>query len=169
MKKLSSSNQKILKIIHLISASIWMTCVFILCILVFVFRQFDNWGEIYMYNKIFHLIDIKILTPAAVLTLLTGLIYSIFTNWGFFRHGWIIYKWVITLMIIVSGTFYLGPMVTKMLNIAKNKGLDALSDSYYIYGLYITELSSIIIGILLISACVFSIYKPWKKLTRRDR
>jgi hypothetical protein len=83
-----------------------------------------------MYNLAYHFIDMFILTLAAILTLLTGLIYSQFTKWGFFRHGWIVYKWIVTLLIIFTGTFYLGPMVTKLLEISDVKRIAALQDQY---------------------------------------
>ena len=87
-----------------------------------------------MYNLVYHFIDIFILTPVAVITLLTGLMYSLCTRWGFFQHGWIIYKWIITLFIIVTGTFYLGPMVEKLLEISAVKRITALQDQYYMQG-----------------------------------
>jgi uncharacterized membrane protein len=90
MKKLSVSQQKILKVIHLISMGIWLTGVIILTLLPIISRKITNGDELYMYNNIYHFIDMFILTPAAILTLITGIIYSVFTKWGFFRRGWII-------------------------------------------------------------------------------
>lgn len=119
-----------------------------------------------MYNVIFHFIDMYVLTPAAIVTLITGLIYSIFTKWGFIRHGWIIYKWVITLLLILVGTFYLGPMTTRILEIADIKRIAALHDQYYQQGGYIGIWAGIINSSLLITAVVFSTYKPWKNLKK---
>ena len=33
------------------------------------------------------------------------------TNWGFFRHRWITAKWVLTVLMVASGTFLMGPCV----------------------------------------------------------
>jgi len=118
MNKLTTSQQKILKSIHLISAGLWLSSVIILMLLPIIYRNITTGDELYMYNLVYYFIDMFILTPAAIFTLLTGLIYSLFTNWGFFRHGWLVYKWVVTLLIILIGTFYLGPLVTKSLEIA---------------------------------------------------
>jgi hypothetical protein len=119
-----------------------------------------------MYDCIYHFIDMKILTPAAVVTLITGLIYSIFTKWGFFKHGWLIYKWIITIAIIVTGTFYLGPMVSNMLDIVDIKRFAALEDPYYQSGLFTGMWASIINTTLLIIAVVVSVYKPWKNIRK---
>ena len=119
-----------------------------------------------MYNVIYHFIDMFVLTPAAVATLLTGLIYSIFTKWGFIKHGWIVYKWIVTLLLVIVGTFYLGPMVTKLLGIADVKRFAALQDQYYRHGGYIGIWAGIINSSLLIIAVIFSVYKPWKNLIK---
>jgi hypothetical protein len=119
-----------------------------------------------MYNLIYHFIDIKVLTPAAISTLLTGLIFSIFTKWGFFKHGWLIYKWLITVVIILTGTFYLGPMVTKILSITDINRIVFLKNPYYQMGTVIGLWASIVNTILLIIAVVVSVYKPWKNIKK---
>jgi uncharacterized membrane protein len=166
MKTLTRSQQKILKTIHLISAAIWMACVIIITLLPYISKNITNGDELYMYNRIFHFIDMKMVTPSAVMTLITGLIYSIFTKWGFFQHGWLIYKWVITLGLILAGTFYLGPMVTTMLEISDIKRIAALEDPYYLYGLALGSWVSILNTSLLIIAVIVSVYKPWKNIKK---
>ena len=63
--------------------------------------------ELYMFNYLYHFIDMYFVSVGASITFLTGLIYSVFTPWGFCRHGWLVYKWIVTVFIIVIGTFYL--------------------------------------------------------------
>lgn len=166
MKQLSISSQKLLKATHLIAAGVWLSCVVVLLLMPFIGRKIASGDELYMYNLIYQFIDIYILTPAAIVTLLTGLIYSLFTKWGFFKHGWLVYKWLATLVIIISGTFYLGPMVTKMLAIANLKRLESLQDSYYLQGVTIGIWAAIINTLLLIAAVFFSVYKPWKNFRK---
>jgi uncharacterized membrane protein len=166
MKTLNRSQQNFLKTIHLISASTWMTCIIVITLMPHIAKSITNGDELYMYNRIFHFIDMKMVTPAAVTTLITGLIYSIFTKWGFFKHGWLIYKWVITLGLILVGTFYLGPMVTNMLEISEIKRIAALEDPYYQYGLAVGSWVSILNTSLLIIAVIVSVYKPWKNVKK---
>lgn len=162
MKQLSMQNQKLLKTIHIIAAGIWLAGVVVLLILPLIGRRIESGDELYMYNLVYHFIDMKILTPAAVVTLFTGLIYSLFTRWGFFKHGWLIYKWIATLFIILTGTFYLGPMVTEMVEITQQERLRALENSYYNRGVTIGIWAAVINTALLIAAVWFSVYKPWK-------
>lgn len=166
MNKLTLSQQKALKTVHLISASLWLSNVISLLFLPIISRNIASGDQLYMYNVMYHFIDMFLLTPAAIITLTTGLIYSIFTKWGFFKHGWIIYKWVVTVLIIIIGTFYLGPMVTKLLEIADIKRIDALQDQYYLHGETIGLYAAIINSLLLIIAVIFSVYKPWKNIRK---
>ena len=135
MKKMTASQQKLLKTIHLVAIGVWLSCVILLTLLPLISSHVSNGDELYMYNVIYHFIDMDVLTPAAILTLVTGLVYSIFTKWGFFKHGWIIYKWIVTLGIIVVGTFYLGPMVENLLEISDLQRMAALENSYYNHGI----------------------------------
>jgi len=164
MKKMSAKSQKILKVIHITVAIIWLSNVLLLALLPIVESKITNGGELYMYNLIYHFIDMFVLTPAAIMTLFTGLIYSIFTNWGFFKHGWIVYKWVVTLAIIVAGTFYLGPMVTELLELSDIKRLSSLNDQIYIKGGIIGFWAAVMNSILLFLAVLLSIFKPWKNI-----
>ena len=166
MKKLTISQQKLLKAIHLVSVSLWLSSVVILMLLPIISKKITLGDELYMYNRAYHFIDMLILTPAAMLTLITGLIYSLFTKWGFFRHGWIVYKWFVTLFIIITGTVYLGPMVTKLLEISDVKRIAALQDQYYIQGEIIGQYAAIINSSLLIIAVFLSVYKPWKNVKK---
>ncbi len=150
MKKLSISGQKFLKVVHILAAGLWLSCVIVLLVIPLVAKRIGTGEELYMYNLIYHFIDMSILTPAAIATLVTGFVYSLFTNWGFFKHGWLVYKWLVTVAIIISGTFYLGPMITKMLAIADLKRLGALQDEYYLQGATIGVWAAIINALLLI-------------------
>ncbi|VFQ44415.1 hypothetical protein [Desulfoluna butyratoxydans] len=163
MKTMSRSQQNMLKAVHLIAAGLWLSSVIIIAVMPYVSKGISSGEALYMYNLIFHFIDMKILTPAAVVTLITGLLYSLFTRWGFFKHGWLIYKWAATLAIILSGTFYLGPMVTQSMVISELKGMAALQDPVYLHGLTVGAWAAGINTLLLGLAVVFSIYKPWKK------
>jgi len=166
MQKLTVAQQKFLKGVHLLVAGLWLSCVIVLGLLPILTSSLTAGDEIYMYNLAYHFIDFYILTPAAVVTLITGLVYSIFTKWGFFKHGWLIYKWVVTLAIIIVGTFYLGPLVGDLLTIADAKRAAALHDPYYIQGHAIGIIAAIINSTLLTLAVFFSIYKPWKNLKK---
>ena len=161
--KLNKNQQKILKTIHIIVAILWLSCVIVLTSLVYLSQHIQTGEALYMYTYIYHFIDMNILTPAAILTLLTGIIYSTFTQWGYKKHKWIMYKWVITLFIIMSGTFYLAPLTESVLAIVESKKMLALEDLKYLQSVSILFYAGIVNIFLLSSAAMVAVFKPWKK------
>ena len=96
MKKLSVRGQKWLKAVHIYSGCVWIGCATVLSVMpYFVHPESD--GELYGIQYTLDFIDLFILVPGAIGTFLTALIYSIWTNWGWFKHNWITVKWVICL------------------------------------------------------------------------
>lgn len=158
------SQQKLLKVFHVIASGLWLSCVIVLAALPIISISTASGDEVYMYNHAYHFIDMSILIPASIVTVSTGLCFSLFTKWGFVQHGWIIYKWIVTLFIVIAGTFYLGPMVTDLLEIANRERIEALQDPRYIQSQAIGTYAAIINASLLVVAVVVSVYKPWKNL-----
>ncbi|TCD48409.1 hypothetical protein [Chlorobium sp. N1] len=163
MLKLSAPQQKTLKSLHIITSGLWLSSVLLLALLPLVPIDEASGEGIYTYRLIFHFIDTYVLTAAAVLTLLTGLIYSMLTKWGFFRSGWLVYKWIVTLGLVLVGTFYLGPLSARLLEIAAEERLSALRDPAYTTGDAVLAAAALINTILLALAVLFSVFKPWNR------
>ncbi len=162
MKKLSVKGQKWLKCLHIYFAGVWVGCATVLTIMPFFINP-ENGSELYGIIATLDFIDVYILVPGAMGTFITALIYSIFTNWGWFKHNWIIVKWIICIFGIVFGTFWLGPWLSDNVYIAKDKGIEALSDSLYLSN----SKNSMIFGTFQACTVLFAVFisalKPWKK------
>jgi uncharacterized protein with FMN-binding domain len=93
--------------------------------------------------------------------ILTSFILGLFTEWGFVKHRWIIFKWIITLSMFALTWFGLGPAINGMTSIS-DAGLNtrAMSGEYLKF-----QRNAIIfcamemIAILLIF--FISVLKPW--------
>jgi hypothetical protein len=162
MKKLGVKGQRWLKSFHVYSGCVWAGCATALAVMQFAVRA-ENGGQLYGIVSTLDFIDLFILVPGAIGTFLTGLIYSIWTNWGWFKHNWITVKWVICIFGIVFGTFWLGPWLSEMAAIAREKGLDALTDPNYLGN----RQNSLIFGTFQAGTVIFAVFissiKPWKK------
>ncbi len=162
MKQLSATQKKWLKSIHLIAASVWITTGLIMFLVQFMNDDIKTGDQLHLMNQIIHFIDMKVLVPSAILCLLTGWMYSQFTKWGYFKHAWLIFKWIITVLIIVLGTIYSGPWIEKLVLISGEIGLDSLNDADYQW----YENSQNIMGVCmtgtLIVSIFISIFKPGK-------
>ena len=162
MLKMSSQAQKWLKSFHIYAACVWIGCATVLSI---VMLKIDpkSGAELYGVLSTLDFIDLYILVPGAMGILVSGLVYSVWTNWGWFKHKWIMVKWIICLSGIVFGTFWLGPWLSEMVEISQKLGLEALADDTYIKN----QQSFMILGtfqaLTIIFAAVISTLKPWRK------
>ena len=118
---------------------------------------------IYWVAKILEAIDMKILVPGAVGCLLTGIVYGVFTNWGFFKHKWLTVKWVLTLFMILFGTFYMGPLVKENVLIGKAI-IEGNGDvAQYWQNVMANAYAGLLQIVLLTVVTIVSVYKPWKR------
>ncbi|MDR2442617.1 MAG: DUF2269 family protein [Deltaproteobacteria bacterium] len=168
MPKLGKLGLRVLKIVHLILAGLWVGGAIGLNIMVFLFSSAESGGELYGYNIASKLVDDLLIIPGAMGCLVTGLLFSLFSNWGFFKHRWLAVKWVLTVFCILFGTFYLGPTVNDQPAISYAEGLGALADPTWIAN-RLTSLKGGAIQVFLILFMVaISVIKPWglrKKVT----
>ena len=65
-----------------------------------------NGDELYAFNAAIKLLDDFIIIPAAMGSLITGILLCWLTNWGFFKFNWIIFKLISTIAQILFGTFF---------------------------------------------------------------
>lgn len=169
MKKLGTTGMKWLKGIHLLAACCWVGGATALATLYFLKQGVDDGGVLYGINQSIHHVDMMVIViPGAFGCLLTGLVYGLFTRWGFFRHGWVLFKWVFTVGCILFGTFYLGVWETSVMEMSGTLGLDALKDPAYIAD----QAKHFYFGLLqlaILATMVFvSVFKPWKGRRKTD-
>ena len=148
----------------MIAVSCWIGGAVSLILLYPLKKGVPDGGVLYGINQSIHHVDIMVVViPGAFGCLITGLIYGIFTNWGFFKHKWMIFKWIVTVIAILFGTFYLGPWETAMMEISGEMGISALEDSSYLFN----ERMNLAFGALqcmtLMVTVFISIFKPWRK------
>lgn len=162
MKKLSTNGLRVLKVVHLICAILWIGSAVALNLLRYLVPVEDA-ASMYYLAKVLEAIDMQLLVPGAVGCLLTGIVYGVWTNFGFFKHRWLTVKWVLTLFMILLGTFCMGPLVKENVTIGK-----ALMEGVGDAGQYAANveanayLGALQLSLLMI-VLVISVWKPWKK------
>lgn len=162
MKKLSAKGQRWLKTVHIFFACLWIGGAFGL-ILMILFTNAEDGMELYGIHVSMEFIDYIIIAPGGIGSLLTGLVYSLFTNWGWFKHRWIIVKWCINLYGAILGTFWLGPWLNKMVDIVHSDGMDALTDIAYLYNKTMSLSFGFFQLLTMLFALYLSVHKPWKR------
>jgi hypothetical protein len=119
-------------------------------------------GELYGYNIACKFVDDFVVIPGAIGCLLTGLLICLLTQWGFFKHRWIIIKWVLTVFCILFGTFYLSNTVNEQPHLSADEGVMALANPDYVSN----HQDSLRGGLVQVVSIVFmfwlSVFKPLK-------
>lgn len=162
MRKLSPKGQRWLKGFHSLFACMWVGAALVLSVKQF-FVTPSNGGELYGITSTMDFIDVFIIIPGAIGVLLTGLVYSIWTNWGWFKHNWITVKWVICLYGVIFGTYPLGPWMSGLARLSKEKGIAALADPTYLHNRTMLYTFGTFQAATLIFAVFLTALKPWKK------
>ena len=163
MVKFRAKELRWLKGFHLIAVSCWVGGAVALTMLYFIKNGVVDGGVLYGINQSIHHVDMSVIViPCAFGCLLTGLLYSLLSNWGFFKHTWLIFKWIVTVVAILFGTFFLGPWETTMMGISGKLGMLSLSDSSYLYNEKMHIIFGTVQTLVLIITVFISVFKPWK-------
>ena len=161
MARIGSSGQRWLKSAHLVCAGLWVGGGVTLAAKQFFINPVDG-RELYGTLATMNFVDLFIIIPGATGCLVTGIIYSTFTHWGWFRHRWIIVKWIICLYGVVFGTYPLGPWLGEMVQIAGNAGMAALQDPVFLHNRSMSMIFGTFQAATIVFAFFISALKPWR-------
>jgi hypothetical protein len=100
-------------------------------------------------------LDRVVFPPAAIATLVTGIVLSVGTAWGLFRYWWIVVKLVLTVGVVVSGIVFVGAWTEEAIA-ATDAELAAAS--LWLIG------SAAVHALMLGAATVISVFKPWGRI-----
>jgi hypothetical protein len=108
-----------------------------------------------------------VIVPLAIASVVTGLIMSLGTKWGLFRHYWVLYSFIMTVVAAVVLVLHM-PDVSELANVAREGAADA--ESAHLLGrLRSGDLLHPTLGlVVLLTVQVLNIYKP-KGMTRYGR
>lgn len=160
MKTLNATGLKVLRTIHLLSAIGWAGAG--ICMLILLFNPpIGNADRMYMYSRVLKILDDYVIIPSANGIIITGVLYGIFTKWGFFRYRWLTVKWFITIFMLVSGTFIMGPCINENAKYMSELFYYVSSDSNMTANIITSLRWGIAQNILLLLVLILSVFKPW--------
>ena len=162
MKTINATGLKWLKTLHVLCAVVWIGCAFCMNVMKW-FIDPDGDDQMYMLALAILVTDNLLIYVGVFGCLLTGLIYGLWTKWGFFKHKWIAAKWMLALVMILIGTFVIGPAVKG--NVHELSGYVDNPQQYY-DNAAVSSLWGLIQICLLLIAVFISVFKPWKNKKR---
>ena len=161
MQTLKKQCLKILKMVHLLFVVMWIGGAIAMTILLFLVHP-ETGDELYMKMHTLKVIDNLIIIPGALGNLLVGIVYGVWTKFGFFKQPWISVKWVLTVAQILFGTFFLGPWVNENVAIANTLREGAFNDATFLHNFQMHAIWGSVQLALLLFVLVISVQKPWR-------
>jgi hypothetical protein len=146
---------------HIAFAALWTGTVLSMVLIAFRNRNTFNGDELHALNSIINLLDDFIVIPSSIGSVLTATFLCWFTNYGFFKFYWVIVKWILTVMLMLFGTFWLFPWANAATSISDAERLQAFENPLYLF-----DIKGVLIGctvqvLCLVVIIAISVLKPW--------
>lgn len=109
-----------------------------------------------------------VIQPVAIGALATGVVLSLGTPWGLFRHAWIVAKLALTVATILCGIFVVSPTLQRALAATAIGGAPLADQSSWSAPALLVAASGANV-LMLGAATAISVFKPWGTLARRGR
>ncbi len=159
---LGTNARQWLKAVHLVLGAIWLGGG--ICMLVLRFSWMPSGlSDPYLLDRSVGLINDWVIIPSAILSLITGLLSSWLTPWGFFQHRWVTVKWILTVGIIVSSPVLTSSWDRAMETISRAEGIMALQNPAYLQYQSLVIVTGIAKVATLLALQVVSVLKPWRR------
>lgn len=166
IKKLSLREIKILKIFHIFFTVMWIGGALALVLSLSFLHPTTPEGY-HIRSISVRIFDYFLIIPGAIGLLITGLIYGIWTKWGFFKFQWVAVKWIIILAQVILG------IIIGLSWIEPNVFAPDQMDNYIIMQETVEHnvRQAIIWGSVQVTGLLVVVYisvvKPWKKKIKR--
>jgi len=147
-----------LRVLHILSASIWFGSVVCIgglaAICFFRLSERDFLTIAPMIPELYR----SLVLPFAVFTIIQGIVYGVFSDWGFFKHRWVLLKWCLVLFTgLCTGIGGIGQMFSVLDKVNMSGFSGGLADG----GQVMLFISLQVLFMLIM--IVLSVFKPRKR------
>lgn len=162
MGRLTPTQNKWLRTVHMLSACLWGGGAFSMVLLHSMFAPVS--GEaLYGRDICLKIIDQYVVTAGALGCLISGIVFALTSTWGFFKFKWVIIKWVVNVGFIIFGYLFYMPWLEHMSELSGNAREMILQTPEYLSSQMLNEVTAFAIFGCLVLVVWISIFKPWGK------
>lgn len=147
--------------LHIASGGLWFGAALCSVALALSVSMSNASNTLYGINVARNFIGEYLIVPAAVLSVVTGVLLCSFTSWGFFNHYWVMTKQFVTLALIVVGSVWLGPLTKEMTMLSEAGQSQVMQDASYLSLQSIVTLGGALQTLALLAIIAVSTVKPW--------
>jgi len=159
--KMSITQRRWLLSAHLLFSAIMFGGAITFLILSITAATASDEGVLKACYTIMHVLAKTSVRASAIGALVTGIMLSVLTQWGLFKHYWIMAKEGLMMIAIIIGPVGMEGLTLKAVTLTSTEGLDALNDPAFSVNSGLLW-SGIIVQIVSIGGMfVLSVFKPW--------
>lgn len=166
--RLNLRKKNLLVTIHVLSVIAWFGGAICMLLLGLYMQKAEDGEQLYYTLANMHLIDATLIRYPALVAFISGILLSVWTQWGLFKHYWVVIKFALTLFIILIGIFFLNNWLSFLLEHAPLFGLG----SFHHHQFQTTSLSLINVSLFNILAMalmtLITYFKPLGKIRKRS-
>jgi hypothetical protein len=157
MSVLTGRVRKLALTAHVVASVGWLGAVAAYLALAITGLSSENASLVRSAYLCMELIGWSVIVPLAFATVATGLVQSLGTEWGLFRHYWVSAKFVMTVVSTIVLMVHM-PKVSQMAGLAAQTVLSGADSRQLRIGLVIHPAAGLFV---LLAATVLSVNKPW--------
>jgi hypothetical protein len=163
MKKIGITPKKWLLTLHSLFAAIMFGVTITFLILSIAATVTTDEGVLKASYMSMHLLAQTSVRASTIGTVVTGVLLSLLTHWGFFKYYWIIVKELLTILSIGLGLVGIYFWSLKAVTITTVQGMESLHNPEFLVNRTYLFVGISLQIISLIAMYILSIFKPWGK------
>jgi hypothetical protein len=112
---------------------------------------------------------VRKLNYPALLSLITGIMLSVWTQWGLFKHYWVAVKLVLTIVTIMIGILFLDQWTAVLVDLVNDMGFSSLQNQEFQTTWFSIMLTAFFNLLCLVFMVFITYYKPFGKISKKKR
>lgn len=167
--RLNQKKKSILVSIHVLSVASWIGGTLGMLLLAGYLQNAANGEQLFYSLASMEIIDENLLKYPALLTLITGIMLSSWTQWGLAKHYWVVIKLVLTILTILIGIFFLNKWTAGLVVTVEEMGFAALQHSPFQSKWLSIMITSSFNLFCLVLMTFITYFKPFGKIKRKPK
>ncbi|WP_202079823.1 hypothetical protein [Caldalkalibacillus salinus] len=168
MQNIGLRARKLLLTLHILFASIMFGVTVVFLILSIAAAASSDRDILMAAYTSMHLLAKTSVRASTIGTVITGVLLSVVTHWGFFRYHWLILKEGLTVLSIGLGMVGIYVWSLNGLTIVESQGIGALENPEFLVNRTYLFIGIGLQLVSLIAIFLLSVLKPWGKRKKRQ-
>ncbi|MBB6670194.1 DUF2269 family protein [Cohnella nanjingensis] len=161
MRKLGITRKRWLLTLHLLFSAIMLGVAIVFLFLSITAANTNDEGVLQACYTMMHMLAKTTVRYSTIAALATGILLSVWTPWGLFKHYWIIAKEVLTFFFIIIGPIGMYWWTLRAVTLVSSERGHAVLDPDFIVNSGQLRIGIVLQIVSLVGLFAISVFKPW--------